>query len=85
MDTTNIRQEIIGMLEHLSDQQVATLLEVVRGMQPAHSSEQRTYDPKADILRNGIFKGPTDLAERVEEILEEESRKHGSWTIKDPD
>ena len=83
MSDIPVRQELVDMLPQLTEEQIAVLLAVAREMKPAAVSQRAPYDPEKDIFLKGLFEGPEDLAERVEDILEEESRKRGSWTIKE--
>lgn len=65
MDFTADRQELYTLLDTLSDEQVH--FQFLKSIQ-ALSDAKSEYNPEADPLV-GFISGPTDVAERVEEIL----------------
>lgn len=76
---TPIVNRLLEEAQTLSDQDAAALLQIIEVMK---RREKPPYD-KAKDPAIGFFEGPEDLSERVEEIIEEETRKRGGWTLKD--
>lgn len=72
MSALRARQELTDRLNDLSDDQVITLLEFIKSMQPV--SPKQGYDPDADPLLTGelAFKAGHDFAEKSEDILQTE-------------
>ncbi len=77
---SSLKDELLGLIEGLTDEQVGALLQLARVMQPTASPA--AYNRDADVLR-GLFAGPPDLGERSEDILQELTRQRGAWTQKD--
>lgn len=86
MNAMLARDELIERVNHMSDEQVASLLEFIRVMQGKESSygtptsdvTANDYDESKDPMVQGLFSGPSDLASRTKSILQEEfgRRKH---------
>ncbi len=66
MAASNIREQVITRLDKMTDAQVVELLRYIEAMQSDRLPED--YD-EANDPTIGILSGPTDLAERTEEIL----------------
>lgn len=65
-----LRETLIEKLDGLTDEQVAALLSLVRAFE--HEDEIASeYDESKDPLV-AMFSGPSDLAERSEDILQQE-------------
>ncbi len=75
-----LKDELLDLIDGLTDEQVDALLRLARVMRPA--STPASYSREADVLR-GLFAGPPDLAARSEDILQELARQRGAWTQKD--
>ena len=80
MDTHTIQEKLIEAIRGLTEEQAAALLPVVRLI--CSVSPAREYDETADVAI-GLIEGPTDIASRVEDILEEDANARGGWTQKD--
>jgi hypothetical protein len=78
--TLSMRDQLIRAVSILTEEEAAAILPVIQLLHP--SEESTEYDPAQDPAI-GFFEGPEDLSERVEEIIEEETRKRGAWTRKD--
>jgi hypothetical protein len=70
MERTNQYYELLQQVDELSDEELVALLGYVKEMIGAREQMAR-YDPAKDptITGEGLFDGPPDLSERVEEIL----------------
>jgi hypothetical protein len=79
--TESNRDRLIELIGNLTDQQIEALLGVVQVFQ---AGDKPLYDRSRDVAI-GLFEGPEDLSERAEDILEEEVKRRGSWTLKDPE
>jgi len=81
MSAQVVKDQIIEKLDKLSENQ---LLEVLHGVEKIHdiTIPFEGYDESKDVMVTGLFEGPTDLAERVEEFLEEGFDPHSGWTQK---
>lgn len=77
--TISVREQLIHTLDRLTDEQLAILLDVAREMKPI---ERLPYDPEKDGTI-GIYSGPAEDAEHIEDILDEAVKQRGGWTQKD--
>lgn len=59
-----VREQLIAELDYLTDEQIKLLLHQAQAMHPATSAE--------DNPLVGFISGPTNFAERTEDILEAE-------------
>jgi hypothetical protein len=96
MTSTELRQELLKKIDHLSDQQLNQVLQFVN--QVNQTATKSAIDPLADFIGQvdhgnlaqdinqdplvGLFAGSPDLAEKSEEILAEEVNSHSGWTWK---
>lgn len=70
MDRSKLYYEILERVDELSDEELSALSSYVKEMIAAREHMAR-YDPAKDptVTGEGLFEGPPDLSERVEEIL----------------
>ena len=83
MSAEIVREQLIQIISRLDEEPLKALLhvaELIASPKPPPDIYEEGLDVAVDL-----FAGPTDIASRVEEIIEEEVRKRGSWTIKDPE
>jgi uroporphyrinogen-III decarboxylase len=80
MSIPMIREKVITAIDHLNDEQLETVYSVIQSIQSVEE-DQPDYDPDNDPAI-GFITGPTDLSERVEEILQEEIDAASGWTQK---
>jgi hypothetical protein len=96
MTSTELRQELLKKIDHLSDQQLNQVLQFVN--QVNQTQTNTVIDPLADFIGQvdhgnlaknidqdplvGLFAGSPDLAEKSEEILAKEVNSHSGWTWK---
>jgi hypothetical protein len=69
MNSPSLREAFVKKLDELTDEQVAALLNMVETFDYSSASEE--YDESKDPTI-AMFSGPTDLAERSEDILADE-------------
>jgi len=62
----NLREQVMTKLNRLDEAQLANILRYIEVMQADELPDN--YDPDSDPTI-GLISGPTDLAERTEEIL----------------
>ncbi len=72
MSGTSIRETVIARLQELSDEQIAEVLEFIGNIQSQHI---RIVPSEGDDPLVGFISGPTDFAERSQEILRAEFGK----------
>jgi hypothetical protein len=79
MSALPIREQFLREIDSLSDGEISALLQTIRllkGTKTSSEAVQTTvkppYDPAKDKMRQGIFDGPPDLAEKSSEILRRE-------------
>jgi hypothetical protein len=70
MDRTESYRKMLRQIDDLSDEELADLLSYLREIITTREHMAK-YDPAKDsiLTGEGLFKGPPDLSERVEEIL----------------
>lgn len=66
------RERLLAELETMSDEQIEKLIRYIESIAP--DDLRPDYDPEKDpfITGEAFFEGPTDFAERTEDILEAE-------------
>lgn len=69
MSALPIRQAIITRLDELTEDEAAAVLDFIESLQLKR--DEAEHDAPHDPLA-GFFEGPSDLAERSEEILHQE-------------
>jgi hypothetical protein len=79
MVSTSLEHELLRALQGLADSQVSALIQVARAMRP--DAERPEY-VEANDPAIGLISGPTDLAERSEDILSDEFDSRSGWTQK---
>jgi hypothetical protein len=75
------RQELIDLLDDLTDEQVSLLIQFIRAIQTGHKPSATPYHAHDDPLV-GFISGPTDVAAHVEDILYEDIDPQSGWTQK---
>jgi len=70
MERSSLYDELLKQVDELGDEELVALSKYVKEMIAARE-HMANYDPAKDptVTGEGLFEGPPDLSERVEEIL----------------
>jgi hypothetical protein len=77
--TLSMREQLIQEILKMNDTEIAALMGTVLSMR---GDEKPLYDETKDVAI-GLFDGPEDLSARVKDILRDDTKRRGSWTVKD--
>jgi hypothetical protein len=77
MNISELRQNIHQEIDRLPEQALDQIFQLIQQVSPKNLAENPELDP---II--GLFSGSSDLAEKSEDILENEINANSGWTWK---
>ena len=83
MSAQTIREQLIAEIQTLSDEKLSMLLYITRALGRYSEANEgvEEYD-EANDPTIGLISGPTDISERVKEILRDDIDPLSGWTQK---
>lgn len=74
------RDELIALIDTLDNEQITLLTQFIRSIR-RQTAPQTVYDAAHDPVI-GLIDGPVDVAEHVEDMLQNDGDAHSGWTQK---